>query len=66
MRGVTNMDRWTRLAFAILLEVVSDKRQARQVLPALAKLYIKIDMLSEIEPALRVEIERQEEKEAKK
>jgi len=56
------MDRWTTLAISILLAVVADRKEARKVYPALAKIYVKIHMLAQLDQNLQVEIERQEAK----
>jgi len=60
------MDRWTTLAFAVLLDVISTGKAARKVYPQLAKVFVKIELLASLDPLLSDYIAKQREKEASK
>lgn len=53
------MDVWTSIGIAAVLEVLKSRKDWRRNATKLAKLYVKLDQLVQVEPELRAEVEAQ-------
>lgn len=54
------MDLYVRLALNVLLELVKDRRGAQKFYPALAKLYLALRDLSELDSRLMAEVTKRD------
>jgi len=57
------MDFYINLALGVLLQVLKDTGQARRFFPALAKIYVKTELLAQGNESLQAEIDHQRKKE---
>lgn len=60
------MDFLTKLAITAVLDLISDRKAAKKAYPAIAKVYVKIEFLANLDQALLDEIQHQRAKESKK
>ena len=58
------MDFWAELGITALLRLLKDKRKAKQHYPAIAKVFVKAEIVAMRDRDLQVEIEHQRKKEA--
>jgi hypothetical protein len=56
------MDFWTQLAFNAVLQLIGNRKDAKRFYPVLAKVYVKIHLLAQLEPDLQKAIRVQEVK----
>lgn len=57
------MNFYINLAISVLLQVVGDIKEAKKIYPALAKIFIKLEIISQVDPAFMAEVEHQRKKE---
>lgn len=60
------MDFYINLAISILLQVIRDSKANKKFYPALAKVYVKLQIAANMDQALVLEIEKQLEREGLK
>lgn len=56
------MDFYISLAITVLLQVLKDRKQAKRVYPALAKVYVQTELVAQTDQSLMDEIDRQRRK----
>lgn len=56
------MESWFPLAVTVMLQVLGDRKNAPKYFAAIAKVYVKIDQMVQLDPRLQAEVEHQRAK----